>query len=295
LKKNDLISAKELAQLLRVVRTTIHYNVARGNLPKLLLYPRISKIERYMIKAEVAKALGLPNLDGELLTVPEAAEFLGISPASINKLCQHRHLSIPHYSLSVRNGSKPLFLKEELLAFREQQPLFLVKRANCSMNYALDYLVSVFHQVLASLPLSERDTDIMRGYFAEGLLIPEIAAKYDITGQRCYQIVQDAQTILNNRLKDLQTWSNSLLELSDDEAVINVEVVPAMPEEIIDLDDCPFSQRTRRCLQSVDIKNLNQLCKMRVKDLKKIWSMGKKSIDEVQIIMCHHGLKLKGT
>lgn len=177
---------------------------------------------------------------------------------------------------------------------------------------------------LINARLTQREGNIIRMRYAEGMTLIEIAHEYDITGNRVRQI--EAKAIWKLRCcggwlqLDVNHWT-SILKIQQRmeqnlEIAVTHRVLAALDERIpslrklindgikneiaeqkhvnpdMDIRDMDLSVRTFNCLSRAGIKNLAELRYMTVSDLKHIRNLGSGCIREIESKLEEYGFCL---
>jgi RNA polymerase sigma factor (sigma-70 family) len=314
MEKTDLISSSELAALLHVGVTAIHYNNRVGNLPKPISKSKNVGTEFLYSKIEVAQALGLDNLDEPFLTMDEAVKFLHMAPSNIKELCRNKFVPLPYYTLGgdIRTGSRYYFRQSELEAYLKQDKLGLIKqhpggcRGRGNSNYKLNFLLNVLQRALENSNLSQRESEVLKMAMIDNQSLEEIGEKFNLSRERVRQILEKARHRLLRRLsatknleaiiQDLRLTNGSLTKtIKDLEGKLNLP--PSLPPTSTDrllatpIDELELSVRAHNCLKAANIKTLGELAQLQEYELLKFRNFGRKALNELSYLLEEHNLE----
>lgn len=149
---------------------------------------------------------------------------------------------------------------------------------------------------------SERNEAIFQDRVIHEMTYPAIAKKYDMTPNRCRQIVQKeirrvrgARMVNRHNEKKLSEFRVQFAELM--EAIENVKNTwltlcddPAV--DPIPISGLGLSVRTMNVLKYEEITDLRQLRKLRIYDLIRLPNFGRKSLRELQTACAEHGITI---
>lgn len=185
-----------------------------------------------------------------------------------------------------------------------------------------DEIQSVYLQGIrfAISTLTEREEDVIKLRFKEGLTLRETGQKQNVTQERVRQIEAKAIRKLRHPTRKklmIAVTLSELYELQEKYNLLSQEhelLVKAMeliqgkvttPQSIekmanaavwmqTELEDLDFSNRTYNCLKRANKNTLRDLVEMRPGDLQNVRNLGRKSFDEVVNTLKRYGLSLKG-
>lgn len=185
-----------------------------------------------------------------------------------------------------------------------------------------DEIQSVYLQGIrfAISTLTEREEDVIKLRFKEGLTLRETGQKQNVTQERVRQIEAKAIRKLRHPTRKklmIAAPLSELYELQEKYNLLSREhelLVKAMeliqgkvttPQSIekmanaavwmqTELEDLDLSVRTYNCLKRANKNTLRDLVEMRPGDLQKVRNLGRKSFDEVVNTLKRYGLSLKG-
>jgi DNA-binding transcriptional MerR regulator len=185
-----------IAALLSCSRRTINSYVEKGLLPQPL-----SEKDGvlYFSKEAVVEALGLKDLDEELVDIKEAAKILKIDVATFVR--QIKKKKFTEIKLKGNVQSKRFYLKRELLEFDIEieainKPLEPAKELKFIKMFFSKANIHILNHIL-----SESEIDVLRGIFVEKKSFEEIGKEYDIPADIVEYIYYRAMPRMEKRLK----------------------------------------------------------------------------------------------
>ena len=185
-----------------------------------------------------------------------------------------------------------------------------------------DEVQSVYLQGIrfAISTLTEREEDVIKLRFKEGLTLRETGQRQNVTQERVRQIEAKAirklrhptrkRLMIATPLSEVQEMQEryNLLSREHELLVKAMELIQGKattPQSIekmanaavwmqTELEDLDLSVRTYNCLKRANKNTLRDLVEMRPSDLQKVRNLGRKSFDEVVNTLKRYGLSLKG-
>lgn len=316
----DTITLRELAEILNFSSSVLSYHNSVGNLPEPINKDnRLIGQETIFNKTEVAKQLGLDNLDEKLLDFDGAAKLLGISAYAVRLLITDKYLPLPYFKLNYHStGASFRFRKSELEEYLEKHKAmgitFTSNKEHTRGNYfKLNFVLEIFALVLNNSRLSDREAEVMRALMIENEGFQEVADRFGLSREMIRQIFIKAMNRLRQQVgakalekaeqnldKQIQANQNLLAqyqvlrqELADlgYQVDLSEETETTKISEPLPIEELELSVRTRNCLRAAKIKDLNELTFLKEDDMLKFRNFGQKSLKEIKKFMAHHCLR----
>jgi len=309
--KIDTISLPELMQLLKHSKATIDRHIKAGHLPR-----PISDNQYLFRRQDIAKKIGVDDLDEEFILIEEAAEILGFGVAILRSMCHSKHWPVPHYKLIAKRGSGYLFRRSELEKYKQ---VSLVKSCQC-LAYEDKYnlLIEVFSSV-ATLAGSEFgclslvQANVLREAIVHGKQLPELAKDYVKSGESVRQTLIKAKGNLKTWLPRLNDYVvNSKKEirrliqenkhlkkenkaLAKDIQAYEIDNVHALYLDVdkVLLSDLEVSTRIKYAAKALDVTFLDEFCEYTANDFLCLKNFGRVALAELKNKLAEHDLYLK--
>ena len=217
------------------------------------------------------------------IRVNDAISKYGLSEYRVKEDIKNNLLS--SFSNVDRKGSPIFIFENEILELYGKNTYNITGK---ELAFIINNTIELYMVLIRPL-LTTTEYNIVQSVIINKKSINITAKQYDLSNSRINELLRKAMYKVRKYINRLATYDQLLLNIGELEnkslPITNI----SYNRSIL---DCNFSVRAINVLKSMGIVNLGQLTKFSITDLHKYRNMGKKTIDNIIMVLDKYGLNL---